>query len=601
MVADSIFVTLAWLLSVGMYSYLFLIDSIYLNTIIKSIPIAVIVQLILFAVFGLYSSMWKYASIGVFLRICFAVLATSFIIYTTQKIIFGFWMTPAIPVNAFYFSITFSAGIRFVPRIANHFKAWYRRRFDLPKSKNKTLIVGGGDATAMLIADIKKMAEKSQYNVVGIVDDDKSKYGLYLNGVEIIGPIKIIPTIVKKMEIDTVLISIPSASNELLMRIIDACNGIKCKIKIMPSIINASVKSIKAIAPEDLLLRQESINETKIVKQSLIGKRVLVTGGGGSIGSELCRKIMKQDISTLMIFDIYENSAYDIYQELCAEYPQIIRKIKIKIGSVTDEKRLEQIFKEFRPQIVFHAAAYKHVPLMEECPRLAIENNVFGTYNTIKVANKYAVEKFVFISTDKAVNPTNVMGASKRISEKIVTAFNELGKTESICVRFGNVLGSNGSVIPIFKRQIERGGPVKVTHPEVTRYFMTIPEAASLVIQAGAMAKGGEVFILDMGEPVKIKDLAVNMIRLSGFIPNIDIKIEYSGLRPGEKLYEELLTMDEQNEKTDNSKIFIAQLQSVTLNECENIISHLQDTMYDKRKLLNAIKKIVPEYTPADY
>ncbi len=470
---------------------------------------------------------------------------------------------------------------------------------DVDGKSKRVLIVGAGDAARLIIANTAQ--QKSNYKIVGLVDDNPAKVGKVLYGYKVLGSREDILRICQKMQIDIIILAIPSAYAEDRKNILTLCNQTKCQIKTIPSLFELMGNPeqdnlIREVKIEDLLEREPVMLDNREINQLVSGKTVMVTGGGGSIGSELCRQIMRFSPAKLVIVDIYENNAYDIQMELNEKYPH--NKPVVLIASIRDLKRLEEIFEEYHPQIVFHAAAHKHVPLMEESPREAVKNNVFGTYKLAKTADKFNVEKFVMISTDKAVNPTNVMGATKRICEMIIQCMEQTSQTDFVAVRFGNVLGSNGSVIPLFKKQIEKGGPVRVTHKEITRFFMTIPEAAQLVIQAACYAKGGEIFVLDMGKPVKIYDLAENLIRLSGHTPGEDIKIEIIGLRPGEKLYEELLMDCEGLEKTANSKIFVGHPLSLSVEELEvklDMLRSVVETSNDEM-LRNLLEQIVPTY-----
>ena len=437
--------------------------------------------------------------------------------------------------------------------------------------------------------------------VVGLIDDDKQKLGTYIDGVRVLGNRHDIKKIVKEKDVEEIIIAIANLEKKILKELINECKDLKVKVKIMPGlneIIDGkfSVESIRDVDVNDLLGRETVKLDYSGIADYLQEKIVLVTGGGGSIGSELCRQIVRFNPKQLIIFDIYENNAYEIQMELKRNYPEL--NLVTLIGSVRDKVRLEHVFNKYRPNVVFHAAAHKHVPLMEDSPCEAIKNNVAGTLNVAEVSSKYKVERFVLISTDKAVNPTNVMGASKRLCEMIIQAINKESNTDFVAVRFGNVLGSNGSVVPLFKKQIAKGGPVTLTHKEITRFFMTIPEAAQLVLQAGVYAKGGEIFVLDMGEPVKIYDLAENLIKLSGFEPNKDIKIEVTGLRPGEKLYEELLMDEEGLKNTAHEKIFIGKPGTFDLTKLKQSISKLMNisTDDDMGQLRNTLKHIVPTY-----
>ncbi|MEQ8154566.1 MAG: nucleoside-diphosphate sugar epimerase/dehydratase, partial [Clostridiaceae bacterium] len=469
--------------------------------------------------------------------------------------------------------------------------------------QKRVMIIGAGSAGAMILNEIFSRREL-KYNPTVLVDDDRNKLGKRISGVTVEGDREDIPRLVKEKEIDLIIIAIPSIDEENKIDIINICKKTGCKIQIVPGIYeilkgDATISKIKDVEVEDLLGREPIKLDNKGIRDYLSGKTVLVTGGGGSIGSELCRQIANYHPKRLIIFDIYENNAYDIQNELRYNHPKL--NLKVLIGSVRDEERLDEIFREYAPDVVFHAAAHKHVPLMEDSPKEAIKNNVFGTYNLALAAHKYGVSRFVLISTDKAVNPTNIMGATKRLCEMIVQAMDKKSKTEFVAVRFGNVLGSNGSVIPLFKKQIANGGPVTVTHKNITRFFMLIPEAAQLVLQAGAFAKGGEIFVLDMGKPVKIYDLACDLIRLSGLEPGRDIKIKVTGLRPGEKLYEELLMSEEGLTNTGHNKIFIGKPtfeDMESLNKKLNDLSKmLQENNLDKLK--EKMKEVVPTYNDA--
>ena len=468
-------------------------------------------------------------------------------------------------------------------------------------SSSRVLIVGAGVAGNMIMRELFEKPELKKLPVA-VVDDDKEKTGKYVFGVPVLGTTKDIDKIVKEENIDEIIICIANIEPKRKKEIIDICKNTNTKLKTIPGIYEiidgkVSVTKIRDVQIEDLLGREPIKMNLNDMDSIINDKVVMVTGGGGSIGSELCRQIAKYNPRQLIIIDIYENNAYEIQQELIRHYHENLN-LKVLIASVRDEHKMDKIFEQYKPEIVFHAAAHKHVPLMEDSPCEAIKNNVFGTKNIVNLSDKYNVKKFVLISTDKAVNPTNIMGATKRCCEMIVQTKNKTSKTEFVAVRFGNVLGSNGSVVPLFKKQIAEGGPVTVTHEEVTRFFMTIPEAVSLVLQASAMAKGGEIFVLDMGEPVKIIDLARNLIKLSGFEPNVDIKIEVTGLRPGEKLYEEVLMDEEGLQKTSNNQIRIGR--PIEIDEAEfkkelNILKRVADNDQDEKVDL-IMKSIVPTY-----
>lgn len=478
---------------------------------------------------------------------------------------------------------------------------------DRTKGKYNILIIGAGDCASTIISEIRK--EKSNaYNIIGIIDDDEAKLNTLLNGVKVLGNRDNIVEIVERENIDQILFAIAKIDGEAKSKILDICSKTTAKVKVIPGYYQLleegiSVNKMRDVDLRDLIGREEVKLDKSGIEKYINNKIVLVTGGGGSIGSELCRQIAKFNPKLLLILDIYENNAYDLQNELSYNEPNLNKKVII--ASVRDKARLSQIISAYKPNIIFHAAAHKHVPLMEDNPSEAIKNNVIGTLNMAQLASQYKVEKFVLISTDKAVNPTNVMGATKRLCEMIVQSVNnERGnKTEFVAVRFGNVLGSNGSVIPLFKRQIKNGGPLTLTHKDITRYFMLIPEAAQLVLQAGAYAKGGEIFVLDMGKPVKIYDLAENLIRLSGYTPNSDIKIEITGLRPGEKLYEELLMNNDNLTKTAHNKIFIDKPETISLNK---IIKQIDDLLFvakigNKNMLKDKLKEIVPTYNSPEF
>ena len=512
--------------------------------------------LLVFAAFRIYSSLWEYAGLEETLKIIGAVAFSSL---CDMAIVVG--MGEHLPrsyyvIRTFYL-IALVGGSRFFYRLI---RLRYRKHqhFSI-KKKKKIMLIGAGEAGRTLIQEIQNSRYLDQ-KVCCVIDDSRRKFGRYILGIRVVGDRYAIKKSVERYGIEQIIIAIPSVGSRKLRPILDICKDTGCELKILPGMYqlvngDVNVSKLRPVNIEDLLGREEiNVNMDEIMDY-VSGKKILVTGGGGSIGSELCRQIAAHRPEELIILDIYENNAYDIQQELKMKYPEL--KLTVLIGSIRDEERIETIFSKYRPDIIYHAAAHKHVPLMEASPNEAIKNNVLGTYNLVLAADRWKVKKFVQISTDKAVNPTNIMGASKRVCEMIIQSFNKHSKTDFVAVRFGNVLGSNGSVIPLFKKQIAAGGPVTVTDPEIIRYFMTISEAVSLVLQAGVYAKGGEIFVLDMGEPVKILDLAKNMIRLSGYTPDKDIAIEFTGLRPGEKLYEELLMDEEGMAETPNKLIHI--------------------------------------------
>lgn len=470
--------------------------------------------------------------------------------------------------------------------------------------RKNLLIIGAGEAANEIIKTVKNTM-KGYYNIVGLIDDNPNKMNYAISGIKILGIRDDIAEICKQYKVDVIFFSISNIDNKNKKEILNICQETGVKIRVLPSVADiiknkSLLQNLRDVEIEDLLGREPITLANENIGELIKGKSILVTGGGGSIGSELCRQIAKFNPSRLIIFDIYENNLYNIEMELKQNHYDEKFEIVAIVGSVRDKKRLEQVFKKYNPYLVFHAAAHKHVPLMEVSPLEAIKNNVFGTYNVANYADKYSVKRFILISTDKAVNPTNIMGATKRMCEMIIQAFNQKSKTEFAAVRFGNVLGSNGSVLPLFKKQISAGGPVTVTHKEITRFFMTIPEAVSLVLQAMSYAKGGEIFVLDMGEPVKIYDLAVSLIKLSGLEPNVDIPIEITGLRPGEKLYEELLMSEEGLQTTAHNKIFIGKPSDITYEQMLKKLGKLEEIIQNENisvnKIKDTMKQVVPTY-----
>ena len=562
--------------------------------IVNVIPFT-IVTLIIFWCFRMYHSLWQYASIAELYKIVEACVVAELAHLCVTS--FMGWMLPrSCYFTSGVFLIVAMSASRFMYRLLRQLINEYRHTSE----QVKIMIIGAGEATSVLMREISNSRYLDNSKVVCIIDDDLGKVGKYIRGVKIVGTRDHIKEYARYYDIDEIIFAIPSASTKDKREILNICKETSCNLKILPGVYQMvdgeiNIKDLRNVDVLDLLGR----DPVKVDIESIMGyvkdKTVLVTGGGGSIGSELCRQLVSHKPKCLVIFDIYENNAYDIQQELKIKYPDA--NVVTLIGSIRNTSRLESVFEQYKPDIVYHAAAHKHVPLMEVSPNEAIKNNVVGTWNVAKMADKYGVKKFVMISTDKAVNPTNVMGATKRICEMIIQSFNEKSKTDFVAVRFGNVLGSNGSVIPLFKRQIEAGGPVTVTHPDIIRYFMTIPEAVSLVLQAGAYAKGGEIFILDMGEPVKIDDLAKNLIRLSGYTLGVDMEIKYTGLRPGEKLYEELLMNEEGMQTTENSRIFIGRQiafdEKVFREQIKELAKEAENECPD---ICYLVKKMVPEY-----
>lgn len=569
----------------------------YLMKFERIIPFNILLTLLFFALWKLYKSVWRYASATELLNIVFATTCAAI-----AQIILCNVMNQKMPRSYYmiYWFLLFGmcCVIRFSYRILRLINSKRIDRAEKEKRNNVMLIGAGAAANAIL-----KEIESSSYlnlNVKCIIDDNPGCHGKFLRGVPIVGGREKIIDAVGQYAVDEIIFAIPSANTQTRKEILDICKESGCKLRTLPGIYqlingDVSVSKLKEVEIEDLLGRDPIEINTEEVLNYVSGKVVLVTGGGGSIGSELCRQIAGHHPKQLVIVDIYENNAYDIQQELIRKHPEL--NLQVLIASVRNTARINDIFATYRPNIVFHAAAHKHVPLMEVSPNEAIKNNVMGTYKTAKAADKYGAEKFVLISTDKAVNPTNVMGASKRICEMVIQMMNQKSETNFVAVRFGNVLGSNGSVIPLFKKQIAEGGPVTVTDPNIIRYFMTIPEAVSLVLQAGAYARGGEIFVLDMGKPVKILDLATNLIKLSGYKVGEDIEIEFTGLRPGEKMYEELLMDEEGLKKTANKMIFIGKPidfdTEVFEKQLEELILHAKQEDKDIRK---EIKDIVPTY-----
>lgn len=514
-----------------------------------------LISLVVFWFFRMYHSLWQYASIAELYKIVEACSVAEVI-----HICYTAFLDIMLPRSCYFTSWVFLVVSLCASRFMYRFIRTLIHEKRHTRESVRIMIIGAGEATNILMREIKNSRYMDNSEVVCIIDDDAKKVGRYIRGVKIVGTRNQIKECARDYGIDEIIFAIPSASVETKGQILNICKETTCDLKILPGVYQMvdgeiNINDIRNVDVLDLLGRDPISVDIESIMGYVLGKTVMVTGGGGSIGSELCRQIASHMPKCLIIFDIYENNAYDIQQELKQKFPQA--NVVTLIGSIRNEERLEYIFDKYRPDIVYHAAAHKHVPLMEDSPNEAVKNNVIGTWNVARMADKYNVSKFVMISTDKAVNPTNIMGATKRICEMIVQAYNENSKTEFVAVRFGNVLGSNGSVIPLFKRQIEAGGPVTVTHPDIIRYFMTIPEAVSLVLQAGAYARGGEIFILDMGQPVKIDDLAKNLIRLSGYTLGVNMEIKYTGLRPGEKLYEELLMKEEGLQSTANKLIHI--------------------------------------------
>ena len=576
------------------------IEPQYISNYVENVLPYTIMSLLIFWLFRLYHSLWQYASIAEVYRIAEACIIVELVHFLSNKIM-GNMLPRSCYFNAAIYLIIAICASRFMYRMIRTVLNKYRNI----KTSNNVMIIGAGEATNVIMREIQNSSYLANSNIACIIDDDRRKVGKYIRGVKVIGTRDKIKEAAKLYDIDEIIFAIPSASNEVKRDILNICKETDCTLKILPGVYQMvdgeiNVNSIRNVDVLDLLGRDPIEVDIESIMGYVKDKVIMVTGGGGSIGSELCRQLVSHKPKQLIIFDIYENNAYGIQQELKINYPDA--NVVTLIGSIRNVSRLESVFAQYKPDIVYHAAAHKHVPLMEVSPDEAVKNNVVGTWNVARMADKYGVKKFVMISTDKAVNPTNVMGATKRICEMIVQTYNEISKTDFVAVRFGNVLGSNGSVIPLFKRQIEAGGPVTVTDPNIIRYFMTIPEAVSLVLQAGAYAKGGEIFILDMGEPVKIDDLAKNLIRLSGYTLGVDMEIKYTGLRPGEKLYEELLMKEEGLQETDNKLIHIGKPIEFDKENFFNNLEKLKEEAYSETgNIRESLKKVVDTYHPDEH
>ncbi|WP_288222161.1 nucleoside-diphosphate sugar epimerase/dehydratase [uncultured Clostridium sp.] len=594
-VIDVFLVNMAYLLAINITAYERFTEfaTIYQHDMV----FVTIAYIICFTLFKMYSSLWHLTGTDEFLLgVGGGILAGAIVILYTRNL--GATIPLNVSVIGTMLACIFTLGYRILYRV-------YRRAllyipYKYSSDQERVMIIGAGSAGTMIINEMLSR-RNLKLNPILLIDDRDFKLGKRISGIKVEGKREDIVRLAEEKEISTIILAIPSIDNENKREILDICKKTNCKIKIIPGIYeiisgDATVSKIKDVELEDLLGRDPIVLDSKGISSYLNNKVVLVTGAGGSIGSELCRQIILFGPKKLILFDVYENTVYDIQNELKDKYPQI--NMNVLIGSIRDKDRLEEIFNNYNIDVVFHAAAHKHVPLMEDSPKEAIKNNVFGTLNLVQTAHEHNIERLVLISTDKAVNPTNIMGATKRLCEMIIQSYNTISKTEFVAVRFGNVLGSNGSVIPLFKKQIQNGGPVTVTHKNITRYFMLIPEAAQLVLQAGCFAKGGEIFVLDMGKPVKIYDLAVDLIKLSGFEPNRDIKIKITGLRPGEKLYEELLMSEEGLQSTGHNKIYVGK---PTFESIENLnvkLIELKELLKenDIEKIKRMMKVIVPTY-----
>ena len=567
----------------------------YRSLLFSSCVLFVLCFVTVYELMGLYDSLWNYAELYEFFRCALgSVIAITVFLVITLFI----YKERRVPISVYIMSSLFSASLTLYTRLT--YRMIRNTTANRSDEKRRVMLIGAGNAASTLLHELFR-DPNNNYNVICAVDDDPNKQGRTMMGVKIMGTTNDIPALVTQCEIDTLLLAIPSADEVEKQRILKICSQTKCNMRTLPDICKLIsdgkelLERVRDVKMEDLLGREEIDLQT--THEHLQGKVVMVTGGGGSIGSVICNQVAASKPKKLILVEMYENSAYDVQQKLLMEYGSEL-DIDVRICSIRDSRKVDSLMNECRPEIVFHAAAHKHVPLMETSPEEAVKNNVCGTWNLAISADKYNVESFVLISTDKAVNPTSIMGATKRICEMIIQAMSKTSKTRFVAVRFGNVLGSNGSVIPLFKEQITKGGPVTVTHPDITRYFMTIDEAVSLVITAQKMAKGGEIFVLDMGEQVKILDLAENLIRLAGFLPYKDIPIVFTGLRPGEKLYEELLLSEEGVTETENKKIFIGNLKGVDKEELFKEIAELKAIAFsnDREKTVKKIISMVPTF-----
>ncbi len=589
-------------------------DVWFADNLLYIIIVDVLVTFLLLLLFKTYRIMWQYVVVSDYIKLikaffiaklitcgCFFYIWTGYSLVEKYTRSFFTWMFmySFISLGFIIFSRLLVFGVYREWR-----KALALKNNDGEVKRINVMIIGAGNAAFRLISELSRPKFAAKYNIVALIDDSKRKHGEYLGGISIVGGRDKIIETTKAMDVDEIFFAVPSANESTKKEILKICSETGCVLKTLPGITSMNKgedisAALRKVDYTDLLGREQIKPDLTKVFELLKGKTVFVSGGGGSIGSELVRQIANSGVAKrIIIFDIAENGAYDIQQEIKRKHPDV--DLKVLIGSVRDSKRIAEIFNEYKPEIVYHAAAHKHVPLMEDSPKEAVKNNVFGTYNLASMADAYGVERFVMISTDKAVNPTNVMGATKRICEMVVQSFNKKSKTDFVAVRFGNVLGSNGSVIPLFKEQIENGGPVTVTHPEIIRYFMLIPEAVSLVLQAGAYANGGEIFILDMGSPVKISELAENLIRLAGYTPGVDMEIKYTGLREGEKLYEELLISEEGIQKTENDLIYIARPMEFDSEYLFEKINYTKEIIEDASpvEIVDIIKELVPTFYP---
>lgn len=582
MIVDAAIIVFSSIMPLALRFGIFTMDIVYLESALECIPVDIAIAVAVLAAFKLYNRVWSYAGIDEMISVFKASLVME-ALYVAYRVFFSVAMPRSFYVFNWMFLFILLAGSRVSIRLLRQFK----KRYEKTEDTRNVMIIGAGAAASLLIKELKYGPGNAKISC--IIDDNPAKKGKYIHGLPIVGDRDDIPKMAEKFDIDEIIVAIPSASPVTIRDILSICQQTNARLKRLPaigaSLTSSLSQSVRDVNYEDLLGRDTVIIENHELADFVSGKTIMVTGGGGTIGSELCRQIVANKPGKLLIVDIYENGAYELQMELKRYYPEA--DIKVLIGSVRDYDRMESIFNEYKPDYVYHAAAHKHVPLMEDSPNEAVKNNCKGTLNMAKLSDEYGVKRFILISTDKAVRPTNVMGATKRICEMIVQTYNKMSDTEFVAVRFGNVLGSNGSVIPLFLKQIESGGPVTLTHREITRYFMTIPEAVSLVLKAGLMAKGGEIFVLDMGQPVKIYDLAVNLIKMKGYVPGKDIQIEIVGLRPGEKLYEELLMAEEGLQSTENELIFIGK--PIEMDEME-FLSQLKHLLEEANNNSQGIK-----------
>lgn len=594
MIVDAAIIVFSSIMPLALRFGIFTMDMVYLESALECIPVDIAIAVAVLAAFKLYNRVWSYAGIDEMISVFKASLVME-ALYVAYRVFFSVAMPRSFYVFNWMFLFILLAGSRVSIRLLRQFK----KRYEKTEDTRNVMIIGAGAAASLLIKELKYGPGNAKISC--IIDDNPAKKGKYIHGLPIVGDRDDIPKMAEKFDIDEIIVAIPSASPVTIRDILSICQQTNARLKRLPaigaSLTSSLSQSVRDVNYEDLLGRDTVIIENHELADFVSGKTIMVTGGGGTIGSELCRQIVANKPGKLLIVDIYENGAYELQMELKRYYPEA--DIKVLIGSVRDYDRMESIFNEYKPDYVYHAAAHKHVPLMEDSPNEAVKNNCKGTLNMAKLSDEYGVKRFILISTDKAVRPTNVMGATKRICEMIVQTYNKMSDTEFVAVRFGNVLGSNGSVIPLFLKQIETGGPVTLTHREITRYFMTIPEAVSLVLKAGLMAKGGEIFVLDMGQPVKIYNLAVNLIKMKGYVPGKDIQIEIVGLRPGEKLYEELLMAEEGLQSTSNELIFVGKPidvdKDIFMERLDSLINYAED---NGNNIKAEIQEICDTYTP---